>query len=419
MKLKPALQQLANIGLSSYASLLSMHPPASTTGLRVLCLAGYGEANVGTFSTPVGFMDPQDPVTRLRLPLLGLDFLRLDRESTKQLISRFTKIKASHITFDAEVFNLIYDETNGHVGAIRMLLYYLVDTDKRSKQDVLDFTRYDVPRHDLSAFRAFLSVSQTTIGRLPSEDIQLLVQFIASFKKGIRNFPVREIDVADLVKLGVVVKTSGTGSYGATTVSFPSPLHFDMTLYNILNRRMQLQQNHNGFEQLLRELVLRMSPKVLLNTTQVPLECRWQDQFSQSFPTISSSVNLKMSVGSEYGQRAFLDLYIDGFQWGWSSSEKVKVSGLRNMRGGSEDPMMGDTMEFQCNNMLFSTSPVKSQPRRFLTCTTTTFTILCTTIHTQRSLSTKRKEPLQIGISLAIRGELSTRIHFASLMSWN
>ena len=79
---------------------------------------------------------------------------------------------------------------------------------------------------------------------------------------------------------------------------------------------MQLQQNHNGFEQLLRELVLRMSPKVLLNTTQVPLECPWQDQFSQSFRTISSSVNLKMSVGSEFGQRAFLDLYIDGFQWG-------------------------------------------------------------------------------------------------------
>jgi len=132
---KPALQ-LANIGLSSYATLLSMHPPASTTGLRVLCLAGYGEANVGTFSTPVGFMDPQDPVTRLRLPL-GLDFLRLDRESTKQLILRFTKIQTSHrkaLTFDAEVFNLIYDETNGHVGAIRMLLHYLVDTRKRSKQ---------------------------------------------------------------------------------------------------------------------------------------------------------------------------------------------------------------------------------------------------------------------------------------------
>jgi len=103
---KPALQ-LANIGLSSYATLLSMHPPASTTGLCVLCLAGYGEANVGIIATPVGFMDPQDPVTRLRLPL-GLDFLRLDPEFTKQLILRFTEMKASHrkgVTFDAEVFN--------------------------------------------------------------------------------------------------------------------------------------------------------------------------------------------------------------------------------------------------------------------------------------------------------------------------
>jgi len=165
---------------------------------------------------------------------------------------------------------------------------------------------------------------------------------------------------------------------------------------------MQLQQNHNGFEQLLRELVLRMSPKVLLNTTQVPLECPWQDQISQSFRTISSSVNLKTSVGSEFGQRAFLDLYIDGFQWG--------VELIREGQGKRLEEHEG---RFRPNGryhgilMLFSTSPVKSQPRRFLTCTTTTFTILCTTIHTRRSLSTKRKEPLQIGISSAIRGELS------------
>ena len=37
--------------------------------------------------------DPEDPVTRLRLPL-GLDFLRLDYEFTKKLIPRYSEVKS-------------------------------------------------------------------------------------------------------------------------------------------------------------------------------------------------------------------------------------------------------------------------------------------------------------------------------------
>ena len=76
-----------------------------------------------------------------------------------------TQIKASHgkaVTFDAQVFNLIHHETDWdhpHASSLPSLI---------------------------TVFSEVHFVSQTTIGRLPSEDMGLLV----SFKKGIREFHV-------------------------------------------------------------------------------------------------------------------------------------------------------------------------------------------------------------------------------------
>ena len=83
--------------------------------------------------------------------------------------------------------------------------------------------------------------------------------------------------------------------------------------------RSWFYSGHHCFEQLLKEMVLRNSPQVMQDTTPtrlVPLECHWQDEVSWSFQKISKNV-LKRSVGQEFNQWAFLNLYIDdGLHWG-------------------------------------------------------------------------------------------------------
>lgn len=100
----------------------------STVHVRLLCLAGYGEASLGSVETPLAFVDPLDPVTNLPLPL-GLDFLCFSREKTQDLITKYTKIKAlegkiTSFSTDPEVRDLIFEKTNGHVGAVCTLLFH-------------------------------------------------------------------------------------------------------------------------------------------------------------------------------------------------------------------------------------------------------------------------------------------------------
>ncbi len=315
---QPALQ-FTDFLNAPYAAFPSITPRAP--GVRLLCLAGYGEANVGSIGTPLAFLDPEDPETGSRLPL-GLSFLRLNREFTNQLIVKFIEVMASQgkkAVFDSDVNNLIYEETNGHVGAIRAILSHLINSNRRSKRDVLNFIRQDVYQTDLNAFRTFLCVGKTAIEKLPSKDLTLLIECIVLFKSGCHEFRVEESQIVELVKLGIFVKTAATAVNGETTVAFPSPVHFDLVLHNILNRKLVLLQSRHCFEQLLKEMVLRISPKVMQDTTPprlVPLECHWQDEVSRSFRTISKKV-LKRSVGREFNQHAFLDLYInDGLHWG-------------------------------------------------------------------------------------------------------
>ena len=61
--------------------------------VRLLCVAAYGEASLGSVSTPHCFVNPLDPATNLRLPL-GLGFLRFDCEKTYELIKTYTKTYA-------------------------------------------------------------------------------------------------------------------------------------------------------------------------------------------------------------------------------------------------------------------------------------------------------------------------------------
>ncbi len=181
---KPALG-LADYIQKAWSGSAILNRTSSPTGrVRLLCLAGYGEVNVGSIATPL--VDPLDTTKKMRLPL-GLEFLRLDREMTNGLIVKFVETKeleGKKMPFDADVGGLIYEETNGHVGAVRTLLFHLVNTDKRSKQEVIDFTRRDVYQTDLSAYHSFLSVSEATIRQLWPDDLAILVQGIVLYKKG-------------------------------------------------------------------------------------------------------------------------------------------------------------------------------------------------------------------------------------------
>ncbi len=105
---------------------------------------------------------------------------------------------------------------------------------------------------------------------------------------------------------------------GDTSLAFPSPIHFDLTLYNVLHRGVMLKQDVASFEGALKEMVLRMNPKLLKDTTpngQNPYERQWQDECVQCFRLMSGK-NVKTEVGREFNQRAYLDMYVDGLQWG-------------------------------------------------------------------------------------------------------
>jgi hypothetical protein len=80
-----------------------------------------------------------------------------------------------------------------------------------------------------------------------------------------------------------------------------------------------LEQNVDSFERALKEMVLRMNPKLLKETTSdghEPYERQWQDQFVQCFSFMSGKF-VQTEVGRNFNRRAFLDMYVnDGLQWG-------------------------------------------------------------------------------------------------------
>jgi len=128
-----ALQFANFLNAPSYATSLSMALRAH--GVRLLCLAGYGEANVASIATPLAFMDPgrsNDQVPTATSPRLSPP----RREFTNKLIVKFTEVKASQnkkAMLDSDVNDLIYEETNDHVGAIRAILPDLFSTDPKIK----------------------------------------------------------------------------------------------------------------------------------------------------------------------------------------------------------------------------------------------------------------------------------------------
>jgi len=125
-------------------------------------------------------------------------------------------------------------------------------------------------------------------------------------------------EVSDLIKLGILIKSSETTFSGLTMVAFPSPLHYDLVLYTVLHRQMKLDQTRDCFERTLKEMVLRMSPRLLQDTTPVdgiPYECQWQDQCCASFRAMSQSP-ITTQYDRQYNQRAYLDLYVNDLQWG-------------------------------------------------------------------------------------------------------
>jgi hypothetical protein len=52
-----------------------------------------------------------------------------------------------------------------------------------------------------------------------------------------------------LVKRGILIKTSVTTNTGNTTLAFPSPIHFDLTLYNVPPRKLRLEEHVRRFSE--------------------------------------------------------------------------------------------------------------------------------------------------------------------------
>ena len=295
---------------------------ASTLKVRILLLAGYGERRLGAIATPFEFMDPVDPATKRRLPL-GLNFLRMDREKTYELITKYIDIAnggGKQISFgrNHHIHDLIFRDTNGHVGAIRTFLFHTVGSDMKTPEAILRFVSQKFYLTDLRGSRAFLSIDAEEIARLPPCDLALLIRCIVQYKQGHRDFSAVAMKAVRLVKHGILIKTGVMDMTGITTLAFPSPIHFDLTLYNVLHRGVTLKQNVASFKDALKEMVLRMNPKLLKDTTpngQNPYERQWQDECVQCFRFMTGK-NVKTEVGREFNQRAYLDMYVDDLKWG-------------------------------------------------------------------------------------------------------
>ena len=298
----------------------------SRVEVRLLCLAGYGEASLGSVPTPQVFMDPSDTATGQVIPL-GLDFLRFDSARTYQLITKFTKLKEvdgklSSFANDQGVCDLIFKETNGHVGAIRSFLLHVINAGKTTKDDIIEFTSSSRFRTELTVYRPFLAVSERTLLRLSSEDKDLFLRCIASYKEGTRAFPANA--AADgLIKLGIFVREQ------LTTMAFPSPLHFDIALHTILHLHVELKPTRSSFEAAIQEMVLRMNPKLLYDTPtgHQPYERQWEDECYDAFRSMTDA-KMTRQVGREYNQRAFLDIYVNSLQWG---IELIRLGGGKRL----------------------------------------------------------------------------------------
>jgi len=137
-------------------------------------------------------------------------------------------------------------------------------------------------------------------------------------QQGLRDFSAVVTKAVRLIKRGILVKTGVIAMTGNTTLAFPSPIHFDLTLYNVLHREVTLKQSIVSFQGALKEIVLRMNPKLLKDTTpdgQSPYERHWQDECVQCFRFMSGK-NVKTEVGREFNQHAYLDMYVEDLQWG-------------------------------------------------------------------------------------------------------
>ena len=298
----------------------------SRVEVRLLCLAGYGEASLGSVSTPQVFLDPSDPVTGRAVPL-GLDFLRFDSVRTSELITKYTKLKEgdgkpSSFADDQGVCDLIFKETNGHVGAIRSFLLHVITAGKTTKDDIIEFTSSSRFRTELTVYRPFLAVGERTLLRLSSNDMDLFLQCIASYKAGIHTFPAGA--AADgLIKLGIFVRAE------LTTMAFPSPLHFDIALHTILRRQVKLQQTRSSFEAAIQEMVLRMNPKLFYGTPtgHQPYERQWEDECYDAFRAMSDA-KITKQYGCEYNKHAFLDIYVESLQWG---IELIRLGGGKKL----------------------------------------------------------------------------------------
>jgi hypothetical protein len=124
---------------------------------------------------------------------LGSTFCGLDRKRTYELITKYIDIEnrgGKQISFghDDRIHDLIFRDTNGHVGAIRTFLFHAVSFDMKTPAEILRFVSQKFYQTDLRGFRAFLSVDAEKIAKIPLRHLALLIQCIVLYKQGHRNF---------------------------------------------------------------------------------------------------------------------------------------------------------------------------------------------------------------------------------------
>ena len=219
----------------------------------------------------------------------------------------------------------------------------------KTTEDIFRFVSQTIYQTDLRGARAFLSVDAETIAELPPCDLVLLIRCIVLYKQGHHDFPAVALEAVRLVKQGILIKTGAITVIGNTTVAFPSPMHFDLTLHNVLHCRVTLEQNVVSFEGALKEMVLRMNPKLLKDNTRPSVSCQAKTEF-----------------GRKFNQCAYLNMYVnnDGLQWG---IDMALENDLRNIQTASVRLRAG-IVKFQSDNTSFSTSLTRSQTRHIRSC---------------------------------------------------
>ena len=220
--LNPGQDWSTYITARSAAASKSVAASISKIEVRLLCVAAYGEVSLGSVSTPHCFVDPMAwagfPSLRLREDLWAYQNVTPKSRSRRarwhpfQLILQCATWFSSRRMVTSEPFVLFSSTSSARARQPRIHLFSHVSnwTDRLSSFLICQWTH------------------------VPAIDVQghLLLRSLAFYKQGNHAIPA-DAEADGLIKPGTFVKAV------LTTLAFPSPLHFDLALDNVVHN------NHN------------------------------------------------------------------------------------------------------------------------------------------------------------------------------